>query len=676
MTAAPMPSLGTIGHVDPPHKGDWLGGLQHTHSRGFTCQDVNGHVTKDGHFVPAHYEDIAKLHMHDPAGRLPKHAKISNLTLAQVEGLRPDEGGDRRLTAITNWMPWMAANGMAVELEWKPDPHAIDIAGKLACRRLHDQAEATGAVVVVAVLQCWAPKSKQGAARTAALNSWEKAAKARARTASAAGLPTMLLWRRKVSADWVPLLSGIKGGPARKGIAHLGNGASRVTKHGGTVTATQLKAANARIRKLGGKFPPHVKATPATPPPATSTSTPPVVRKPPVALTSVQKVTATARKYVGLHEGRSGGHWNNDNPFAKKMGFANRQAWCATFVCAVFKEAGLLSLIRTPSAGVDQLSVGFKRDKRWSEYPALGAIVFFGKPSDLNHTGIVIAYDADTITTVEGNTNDTGSPQGDGVYLLKHRRRDVRVVGYGYPRYAEGIVSADPAWSRQAPTKATTPVDGAPAPSPPVTGPPAGFQPHIDGVDISHWQSGAMDLAKAKAAGVKFIFHKATEHSSYRDPKYSARRKQAAAAGIPFGGYHFARPGRSSGAVQARFFLKVATPKPGGLLPMLDLEDRGGLNASQLQRWVDDFVAEVRRQTGKPPLLYTNFDLQRDPGCFLWVARYNNANALPKTPSPWVRWSIWQFSNGTFGKPKAVPGIGPCDINVLFPGFTVDRITL
>jgi hypothetical protein len=112
----------------------------------------------------------------------------------------------------------------------------------------------------------------------------------------------------------------------------------------------------------------------------------------------------------------------------------------------MFKKAGLENLIKTPSAGVDQLSVGFKRDNRWSEYPAIGAVMFRGVPSDLSHTGVVVDYDDTFAYTIEGNTNDTGARLGDGVYALKRTRRDDRLVGYGYPKFKEGIKSADPAF--------------------------------------------------------------------------------------------------------------------------------------------------------------------------------------------------------------------------------------
>jgi hypothetical protein len=183
----------------------------------------------------------------------------------------------------------------------------------------------------------------------------------------------------------------------------------------------------------------------------TAPTKPPVVVPPrPVAETSVQKLTRIAKSYVGYHEGRSGGTWNNDNQFAKKAGFANFQAWCATFIVAIFKEAGLSDLILTPSPGVDQLAAGFKHAGRWSEYPAIGAIMFRGTPGDLTHTGFVYAMDDTYAYTIEGNTNTNGSPQGDGVYSLKRVRHDDHLVGYGYPDYPEGIVSADPQFGKVA----------------------------------------------------------------------------------------------------------------------------------------------------------------------------------------------------------------------------------
>ncbi|MFJ4852384.1 CHAP domain-containing protein [Streptomyces sp. NPDC088730] len=158
-------------------------------------------------------------------------------------------------------------------------------------------------------------------------------------------------------------------------------------------------------------------------------------------------VARIATAEVGYHEGKSGGHWNNKTKYAPAVAgleWADWQAWCATFVSWVAMTAGAAALFpRTAScaAGV----AWFKARDRWSEYPAIGSQVFFG-PGGGSHTGLVVGYDATTITTIEGNTNTSGSAEGDGVYRKTRQRRAAYVYGYGYPAYPGGIKSADPNW--------------------------------------------------------------------------------------------------------------------------------------------------------------------------------------------------------------------------------------
>jgi hypothetical protein len=225
-----------------------------------------------------------------------------------------------------------------------------------------------------------------------------------------------------------------------------------------------------------------------------------------------------------------------------------------TFVSWVAYKAGASDLYPR-TASCDLGGAWFKTKGRWSEYPAIGAQVFYGLPRDLNHTGVVVAFDTDTITTVEGNTNDTGSREGDGVYLKKRLRRSANVIGYGYPNFPDGIKSADPDWVSGTKKPLITPVVVKTKPT--TVG-------RIDGIDLSHHNSGVTlsALKQAKAAGVKFVFHKATEGTGFTDVQYATRRRLAKRAGLHYGGYHFARPGTSGGTAQARQFLKVARLAP------------------------------------------------------------------------------------------------------------------
>jgi hypothetical protein len=162
---------------------------------------------------------------------------------------------------------------------------------------------------------------------------------------------------------------------------------------------------------------------------------------------SEPQIISIAKKEVGYREGYSNGHWNNDEKYAESMPDLKwvsdqGQPWCAVFVSWCAEKAGVRELYpRTASTDIG--ASWFKQRGEWSTYPAVPAQVFYGDNGDMNHTGIVYDYDADYIYTVEGNTNDSGSREGNGVYLKKRARRDSYVQGYGYPK---GLVtkSADP----------------------------------------------------------------------------------------------------------------------------------------------------------------------------------------------------------------------------------------
>ncbi|MFH8414346.1 C40 family peptidase [Streptomyces collinus] len=190
----------------------------------------------------------------------------------------------------------------------------------------------------------------------------------------------------------------------------------------------------------------------------------------------VTKVISVAKAELGTQEKRSGGHWVNDSKynrwFGKIPGYGQDGygwPWCAAFVAWVAAEAGVAELY-PKTAGCATAVAWFKRQGRFSEYPAIGAQVFFGANGG-THTGLVVDYDADYIYTVEGNTNTSGSAEGDGVYAKKWARRNAYVYGYGYPKFAEGITSADPKFKGEAPKAETKPAPVKPAPAKPAPAP-------------------------------------------------------------------------------------------------------------------------------------------------------------------------------------------------------------
>jgi GH25 family lysozyme M1 (1,4-beta-N-acetylmuramidase) len=187
-----------------------------------------------------------------------------------------------------------------------------------------------------------------------------------------------------------------------------------------------------------------------------------------------------------------------------------------------------------------------------------------------------------------------------------------------------------------------------------------------EGIDVSHWQ-GTIDWGKVRAAGKRFAYIKATEETTYIDNMYAINRAGAKAAGLYVGAYHFARPDATPGDAQAEadHFVDTAAFAPGELLPVLDLEQSGGLTSDVLQTWVRSFLDRVYVRTGIRAVIYVSPSFwstkmsnsvwfAQNGYQVLWVAHWTTAST-PSTPGAnWAGrgWTFWQYtSDGT------VPGI-------------------
>jgi hypothetical protein len=155
-----------------------------------------------------------------------------------------------------------------------------------------------------------------------------------------------------------------------------------------------------------------------------------------------------ARSQVGYHEAKVKGVWSNDQKFSDQLpnyAWSDGQPWCAVFAQWCLWQVGVAVPSGARSASCATSAAAYKKSGRWTEYPVIGGQIFFGKNGG-SHTGLVYDFDDTYVRTVEGNTNDTGSAEGDGVYLRKRVRRDAYVFGYGIPLYTGTLKSADPKW--------------------------------------------------------------------------------------------------------------------------------------------------------------------------------------------------------------------------------------
>jgi hypothetical protein len=115
------------------------------------------------------------------------------------------------------------------------------------------------------------------------------------------------------------------------------------------------------------------------------------------------------------------------------------------------------------------------------------------------------------------------------------------------------------------------------------------------GLDISHHQDLALNLAQARRDGCEFAFLKATEGATFTDSEFAANLAEARAAGMLVAAYVYQRSGASAAAHVER--VKAVVPRDVPIIP--DVESGSGSLA--LTR---DMINGLRAAGYKVPLLY------------------------------------------------------------------------
>ncbi len=179
-------------------------------------------------------------------------------------------------------------------------------------------------------------------------------------------------------------------------------------------------------------------------------------------------------------------------------------------------------------------------------------------------------------------------------------------------------------------------------------------QPHVDverdrypvmGVDLSA-HNGDVDFERVAAAGVDFVFLKASEGTDFRDPKFISNYNAARKAGIKVGAYHFFRFD-SDGYRQGRNFLTAVDSLDLDLPLAIDIEDSGNPTGHE----ADDVASSLRGMifalegSRNKVILYTNkkgYDryvrgrLDEMP---VWLCSFTNP------PISSDNWLLWQHSH-------------------------------
>lgn len=166
-------------------------------------------------------------------------------------------------------------------------------------------------------------------------------------------------------------------------------------------------------------------------------------------------ILLSATKYIGIKE-KPNNYGFYDEEFDKKMelvGFNSGESWCALFAELVWKEAysqynsfmvAILDKLFSDSA-VKTFS-NFSKSSMFTigKVPEIGSLVVWqkylnGEKSWQGHIGIFTGMIGGKMLTIEGNTNDNGSREGDGVYkktreINYFNDNGLRLLGFVNPK--------------------------------------------------------------------------------------------------------------------------------------------------------------------------------------------------------------------------------------------------
>jgi hypothetical protein len=144
------------------------------------------------------------------------------------------------------------------------------------------------------------------------------------------------------------------------------------------------------------------------------------------------QVKRTYESQIGVRE-KTG---NNDGvkveAYLRYVGLSKGNPWCASFICWAYGQVG----IANPKSGYcpDLFRASRVIYKRTVHKPLVtprpGDVwgLYFPEKGRVAHVGFVDDWGEKYVVTVEGNTNEAGSREGDGVYRKRRLIRSIYVV--------------------------------------------------------------------------------------------------------------------------------------------------------------------------------------------------------------------------------------------------------
>lgn len=167
----------------------------------------------------------------------------------------------------------------------------------------------------------------------------------------------------------------------------------------------------------------------------------------------------------------------------------------------------------------------------------------------------------------------------------------------------------------------------------------------VRGIDLSA-HNGVPNFDSIAAAGIDFVYLKASEGLGYRDPAFTRNYLAARRAGLKVGAYHFFRFG-SDGPGQAANFLGAIRGCQLQLPAVIDIEEWGNTadyGTALIVERLEGMLAMLKAFYG-PTAIYTNkngetrFVRGNFDDTDLWICSFTDPPLLRRD------WRLWQHSH-------------------------------
>lgn len=134
---------------------------------------------------------------------------------------------------------------------------------------------------------------------------------------------------------------------------------------------------------------------------------------------NIPSITDVYLSQLGVHEKTGHNDGKDVEKYLRSVGLGKGYAWCAAFVRWCFDSAGIKTTINGAAASAHNPKnlVCYKHSQLKTPEPGDVFTLWYNALGRIGHTGFYHKrVNATVYESVEGNTNEAGSREGDGVY--------------------------------------------------------------------------------------------------------------------------------------------------------------------------------------------------------------------------------------------------------------------